>query len=90
MKYVAVCEIPFQSRRPLQNNSEMKTHDFAIMEQSVYVANVDAKPIIGPQNVLFWATDFNIFTAQKGTSRQRSGKGAIRERFPLEKKTGKN
>ena len=27
----------------------------------------------------------NVYTIQKDTSRQRSGKGAIRKRFPLQK-----
>ena len=34
---------------------------------------------------------YNVLSKYKGTSRQRSGKGAIRERFPLQKtEVGKN
>ena len=50
----------------MQNDSEMKTPTFAIMEQSDDVdqwrrrKNSDFKP----QNMLFEATDFHIFTAQ--------------------------
>ena len=41
--------------------------------------------ILLPTNKLLYASFFFCFFFKKGTRRQRSGKGAIRKRFPLQK-----